>query len=100
MTNAKQRVENIEYRIEQTKKLLNNNDKKSEAYKIVKKDLDGLKSALRVAKSNLKTEINKLNRLIKLARMQLKASPSPTEKLKCFKEIDRLQTEISKLKKK
>lgn len=98
MANAKERLENIEYRIIQTKKLLNEKDKGSKAYKVVKKDLDGLNALRRVAKSNLKKEINNLNAKIKLARMQLKASPSVPEKLKCTREIEVLKAQLKKLK--
>ena len=95
--NNKQRVENIEYRITQTKKLLNSSDKESEAYKAVKKDLQGLDASLRVAKSSLKKEIDNLKKTIKLVKMQLRTSPHPELKLKCQKEIERLQNQLNKL---
>jgi cell division septum initiation protein DivIVA len=98
MANAKERLENVEYRIFQTKKLLNEKNKGSEAYKTVKRDLDGLNALKRVAKSNLKKEKDNLNAQIKLARMQLRASPSVTEKLKCTREIEVLKTQLRKLK--
>lgn len=96
-SNLKQIVENIEYQIEQANRLLNVNDKKSDAYKIIIKDIQGLKSALRVAKSNLKTKVKSLKRQISLTKAQLKASKAETEKAKCQKELNDLNKELKEI---
>jgi len=68
MLSPKKRIDNIKSAIKQAERLLNQNDKKSEAYQKISTEIAGLKAALRVAEASLKTEKNIIKDKIKKAK--------------------------------
>jgi len=97
MTNAKQRVENIKYRIEQAEKLLNSNDKTSDAYKHQMLGLQGLRATLRVAESSLRKEIRNIKgKITRTIILQAKAR-NEKDKNKCEKSLKELRAQLEEL---
>lgn len=97
MSNSKEKLQTVQNTITQTQKLLNEKDKKSDAYKIIKKDIDGLKALERVAKARLKKDISTIKENIKKAKKVRREARNDRDRTIAIELIRKLQKELEKL---
>jgi hypothetical protein len=97
MSDSKEKLQTVQNTIAQTQKLLNDKDKKSDAYKIIKKDLDGLKALERIAKSRLKKDISNIKENIKKAKKVRREARNDRDRTIAIELIRKLQKELEKL---